>query len=206
VIYEVRRRICLPGAAPKLEAVIERRLDARTRYSPLGAVWHSEIGTMNQVLEIWPYESLAEMERVHDSLPPELDRPPDELALLVTESTEVWSPATFMPSGFDPHVYGGIFELRTYTFRPGTMPMVLEVWARMAGPRHELSPLVGAWVPVLGAPPDRLCHVWAYPDLNERARIRALALEMGIWPPLTREWRIGEQSEIFLPASFSPIR
>ena len=51
---------------------------------------------------------------------------------------------------------------------------------------------------------NQVIHVWPYADLNERARIRAEAIARGVWPPKTAEFVLDMQSEIFLPAPFSP--
>lgn len=204
MLYEVVTSTRRPGAVPEVEALFSAALPARVRHSPLGAFWHTEIGAMNQTVQVWAYEDLAHREAVHRAVTDEPGWPPADRELTVAERTEIWSPAPFMRD-FAPHEYGGIFEMRIYRFRPGNMDRVLEIWQRLVPGREQLSPLVACWVSAIGEL-DRLCHVWAYPSLDERARIRRQALAEGGWPPMTREWRVGEDVSILLPAAFSPIR
>jgi hypothetical protein len=66
-----------------------------------------------------------------------------------------------------------IYELRTYTCRPGT---VVEV-AKTAGTLgrdirgDNYGKLEGYWMSEIG-PLNQVMHLWSYPDLNERARVR----------------------------------
>jgi hypothetical protein len=55
----------------------------------------------------------------------------------------------------------------------------------------------------------RFVHIWPYPDLNERARVRGEAVKTGIWPPSSGggpSLLVSQRTDIFLPAAFSPIR
>ena len=66
-----------------------------------------------------------------------------------------------------------IYEMRTYTLKPGAQPIV----ARNAGTvardirGDEYGKLEGYWLTELG-PLNQVVHLWSYPDLNERARLR----------------------------------
>ena len=107
------------------------------------------------------------------------------------------TPAPFMrPLTVGPG--GDVLEMRTYTFRPGSIPRVLAIWADMVPARERLSPLIACWTTEIGAL-HRLTHVWSYRSLDERTNIRAEAVRLGIWPPDTREWRLAEESSILLP-------
>jgi hypothetical protein len=141
---------------------------------------------------------------VQEALATDPGWPPRDRELTVSERSDIWTPAPFMRD-FAPHVYGGVFEMRIYRFRPGFMEGVLDIWSGAIEAREELSPLVACWVSSIGEQ-DRLCHVWAYDSLDERMRIRRAAIGRKGWPPLTREWRVGEDVSILLPAAFSPIR
>jgi hypothetical protein len=203
VLFEIRTSIHKPGSVHRVEARVAERLARRTELSPLGAYWHVEIGPLNQIVQVWPYEDAAHRARVRDSLGDD-DRPLEDDDDTVSQMVDLWRPASFMPP-FRARVRGGIFEMRTYTFRPGTLPLVLAAWEKAIPDRARVSPLVAAWTSETGAL-HRFCHVWAYPGLDERARLRREALELPDWPPMTREWRVAEESTILLPAPFSPIR
>ena len=79
-----------------------------------------------------------------------------------------------------------IYELRTYTLRPGMVGEFEKRWAPMVEARQKLSPLGALWHTEIG-PLNEMVHVWPYASVDERSRIRALAVEQGIWPPDTRD-------------------
>jgi NIPSNAP protein len=96
-----------------------------------------------------------------------------------------------------------IIEVRSYTLKPATVPAFEERFGAALPARAELSPLAAFWHTEVG-PLNRVIHVWPYADLNERGRIRTEAVARGVWPPKTQEFVVDMQSEIFLPAPFSP--
>lgn len=96
-----------------------------------------------------------------------------------------------------------IIEVRTYTLKPHSVPAFEERFGAALPPRQALSPLAAFWHTEVG-PLNQVIHVWPYADLNERGRVRAEAVARGIWPPKTLEFVLDQQSEIFLPAPFSP--
>jgi hypothetical protein len=53
----------------------------------------------------------------------------------------------------------------------------------------------------------RFMHIWPYPDLITRGNTRKTAIETGVWPPPGGpDYLVTMHNDIFLPATFSPIR
>ena len=96
-----------------------------------------------------------------------------------------------------------IIEMRTYTVQPGSVATVEERFGQALPARAKLSPLAAFWHTEVG-PLNRVIHVWAYDSFEERTRIRAESQKIEGWPPNIREFVTEQQSEIFLPAPFSP--
>jgi len=96
-----------------------------------------------------------------------------------------------------------IYEFRTYTLRPRTLPEFLKRFGDQLGPRQALSKLAAFWYTEIG-PLNQVIHVWPYADTLERSRIRAEAIDRGIWPPKTQDLIVDMRSEIFEPLPFSP--
>ena len=118
--------------------------------------------------------------------------------------SEIFIPAPFMrPLG--NQTLGGVYEMRSYTYRPGTMGEVLKVWAEAIGEREKLSPLAACWYSELGGL-NKFVHTWAYKDLEERARVRAESQKLPNWPPKTREFLVSQQNKLLIPAAFSPMK
>ncbi len=67
-----------------------------------------------------------------------------------------------------------IHELRTYTFHPGKLPAYLDLAANVGRPvrGNDYGTNHGYWVSEFGQL-NQLWHLWSYPSLDERARLRA---------------------------------
>ncbi len=63
-IYEMRSYTFLPGAIPGLIESWGKAMPAREEYSPLAAGMSTELGGLNKWVHIWPYESMAERDRI----------------------------------------------------------------------------------------------------------------------------------------------
>ncbi len=99
---------------------------------------------------------------------------------------------------------GNIYEMRSYTYQPGTIPEVVKRWAECVPYREESSPMAAGMYSELGGL-NKWVHIWPYKDLNERNRIRAAAIKGGHWPPNTREFLVKQDNKIMVPAAFSPM-
>ena len=58
MLYEVRTYTLQPGTVAEFEARFAKRHPLREKHSKLGAFWHTEIGPLNQVIHVWPYDDL----------------------------------------------------------------------------------------------------------------------------------------------------
>jgi hypothetical protein len=204
MILEMRTYTHTPGTLKELEGRFSRGLPGRVKLSPLGGFFRTEVGPLNQVIHLWPYEDAGHRDRIRAESRNVEGWPPGLSDLLVAQETKVLTPAPFSPP-LEPRRLGNIYEIRTYTFQPGAMPTVIERWGPMIPARAKLSPLVGCWSTEMG-PLNQWIHIWAYNDAAERQRIRAEAEQQGIWPPKTREFMIRQENMLVTPADFSPLQ
>ena len=58
MIIEMRTYTLKPGNIPTFEERFASALHIREKFSRLAAFWHTEVGPLNQVIHVWPYESL----------------------------------------------------------------------------------------------------------------------------------------------------
>jgi hypothetical protein len=203
VIYEMRIFDLQPGMVPDFAARYATALPRRTQISPLGAFWHTEIGPLNQVVVVWPYEDMAERERARAEAAKAGMWPPDVAELIQREETWILNPAPFMRA-MQPAELGNVYEMRMYTVKAGNMSEVLRRWGACIEERETLSPLAAGWYTDLG-PLSIWIHVWPYKDLGERARVRASAQQLKNWPPPARELYTHQENKILVPAAFSPL-
>ena len=204
MIYEVRTYTIKPGGVPQIEKNFGEALPHREKYSKLGAFWHTDIGPLNQIIHVWPYENLAERDQVRSDAAKDPNWPPKNDGLILNMESEIFTPAEFMrPMGGD-QALGNIYEMRIYTYQPGTMGEVLKRWAAAIPHREEYSPLAAGMSSELGGL-NKWMHVWPYKDLEERNKIRTEASASPHWPPPTREFLVRQENKICIPASFSPM-
>ena len=76
MIYEVRTYTLKPGGVPQFEKNFGEALPHREKYSKLGAFWHTDIGPLNQVIHVWPYENLAERDQIRADAAKDPNWPP----------------------------------------------------------------------------------------------------------------------------------
>jgi hypothetical protein len=208
MIYEVRTYTLRPGAVAEFEERFAKRLPVREKHSKLGAFWHTEMGPLNQVIHVWPYEDLQQRMAVREAMAKdtELAQLRGGRDLIVAQESEIMIPAPFMHSlGSRNYGTGNIYEMRIYTHAPGNIPTVLKAWGEAIEMREKYSPLAACWTSEIGGL-NKFVHVWVYPNLNERARIREEARKAGHWPPQAGVRPIRQENKILIPTAFSPVQ
>ena len=205
MIYEVRTYTLKPGSVAKFEENFAAALPHREKYSKLGAFWHTEIGPLNQVIHVWPYESVEERNSIREAAGKDPNWPPkNDPDMYVNMNSEIFNPAPFMrPLGGD-QALGSIYEMRSYTYQVGSINKVIDIWADAVPAREEFSPLAAAMYTDVGGL-NKWVHIWVYEDLDQRKNVRAEASKTSTWPPPTREFLVSQETKIMVPSSFSPM-
>lgn len=209
MIYDLRIYTLKPRTVPIALAQFERALPTREKYSRLGAFFTTEVGTLNQIVHIWPYESLAHMEEVRAAAAadPSGDWPLDLSEQLVSMDSTLVEPAPFMEDWRGPRQLGNLYELRTYELVPGTREAVLRAWSSKIDGRRAYSPLAGCWLTmgIGGRAFFMLYHLWAYESFEQRMRIREETAAKGVWPSDDGRNYVRQENKLLVPASFSPM-
>jgi hypothetical protein len=205
MIVELRTYQLKPRAVPEAEKRFGEALPPRVKMSPLAGFWHTEVGALNQIMHMWPYSDMNERTRIRAEAVKAGIWPPPIGEFIDSMESKILIPAPFSPP-LEPKQLGGIYEFRSYIYKPGSIPQVIERWSGAIGARTKLSPLVGAWYTELG-PLNQWVHVWAYKDAGERQRIRDEATKTGVWPPPGGgDLLLRQENLLAVPASFSPLR
>ena len=96
-----------------------------------------------------------------------------------------------------------IIEVRTYQLRPTTVAEAEKRFGAALPIREKHSRLGAFWHSEIG-PLNQIIHVWAYDSFEHRTAVRAAASKEPGWPPPIREFVTNQESEVFIPAPFSP--
>ena len=96
-----------------------------------------------------------------------------------------------------------IYEVRTYTLRPGTVAEFEERYAKRLPAREKHSKLGAFWHTEFG-PLNQVIHVYPYDDLQHRTRVRAAMAQDAERNamPSCREFVVAQEAEIMTPAPF----
>jgi hypothetical protein len=203
MILEMRTYLLKPGSLQSFEERFTAGLEHRVKFSKLGAFWRSEIGTLNQVIHVWPYKDFEDRVKIGEEARKTGHWPPKTQEFIISQESKILQPAPFSPP-LEEKKLGNVYEIRTYTYLPGTMARVLERWGKIIGDRSKLSPVAACWYTAIG-PLNQFIHVWPYQDMAERTRLRAEASKIEGWPPPTREFLLKQENAIVVPAPFSPL-
>ena len=94
-----------------------------------------------------------------------------------------------------------IYEIRTYTLKPGSVGEVEKRFGEAYEHRKKYSPLAAFLHTEIG-PLNQIVHIWGYADQAERAKVRADASKDANWPPKIQEFILHMESEILNPFPF----
>lgn len=190
-----------PGTHPQALAALRPRLAAEP---DMLACWYSEIGALNRVMIIGTgSEASTEVQRRLATL---AEPSPFGIGEFIVEmSMDTYVSFDFlepMRSG----EFGPWYEVRSYVLKPGGLTPTIELWRKAVPGRKTISPLLAAMTSVTGTL-TRFLHIWPYRSLDERAGLREKAIADGVWPPPGGPSHLMTmQSDIYLPAPFSPMR
>jgi len=204
MIHEIRTYDLKPRSVPEFEKRAGEMIEGRVKYSPLGGFWSTEVGPLNQVVHIWPYEDLNARTDIRGKAVAAGAWPPNTSEFIVNMQSDIYLPAPFMTPLGDREI-GPLYEMRIYTYAPGDIPKVIEAWGGAIEERQKYSPLAGAWYTEIGGL-NKWVHLWAYKDFAERTKVRAETRENGVWPPPSRVSPVKHENKILTPMSFSPMQ
>lgn len=183
--YELVTTTYLPGQAN----AAAQAAAAKPPAVGLAGYWVTEIGVLNQTVELWSEPRPASADE-------------GVVAQTAWELTAVTGPAA-------PLFTGGVYEMRTYRLRRGMTAAWVEIFTGALPARQQYSRIVTLLASDQGEE-DRVVHIWAYTDLNARAAARANALKDPIWQDFLAKSRaqrmvLRQEVSIMLPVAHSPL-
>lgn len=205
MLYEIRTYTLKPGSVAEYEKRFAEAVETRVKYSPMYGMWHTEIGPLNQIVHIWSYDNLQQRFDARSAATRDTSGnwPPKTSDLVVSQESDILLPIAGME-----HVsgeFGGVYELRMYTYPAGTVSGVAKTFAEAYAGRHGTYTVGGIWTSDLGNL-NRLYQLFPYKDWSHREQVRGQLREKGIWPPHTEARPVTQLVRHMVPAPFSPLR
>ncbi|KAK7063985.1 Zn(2)-C6 fungal-type domain-containing protein [Favolaschia claudopus] len=162
-------------AAEKYFLGIKNDAELRTKLTGNWEVIIGEQDTFIHILEIEGYEKTTQLFESPTRL-----RAFRELAPFITSrSSQLNQEFAFLPTA-PPHAEGGVFELRSYQLKPGTLLEWENTWHRGIEARRKFVAPVGAWFSQVGRL-HQVHHLWQYPSLEARKELREKAWQIDGW-------------------------
>ncbi len=105
-----------------------------------------------------------------------------------------------------------LFDHRTYTVKPGTLPAHLEIYERLGKATQERHLGAPAFYGITETGPiNTYVHIWVYEDAGDRAKKRAAMQADPDWQAYTKASReagylIGQENKLLTPAPFFKLK
>jgi len=212
MIYEMRTYDLKPRSLPEVEKRFGEAYEGRKKYSELAAFWHTEIGPLNQIIHVWGYKDMEERNKIREAAIKDKVWPPKIAEFIVSQKSEIMTPFSFMKD-IKPASVGPFFEIRTYHYAGGELPIIKKNWEAAIDVRLQFGPNVAVWNCELGKV-NTFQHIWPYKSLNDREEIRKKAHATGLWPAGKKAAKEGgrdyelvqQENKIVMPSAFSPLQ
>ena len=211
MIYELRTYTLRQGTLPDVvKAASTVSLDIRKdNYGKLEGYWQTEIGQLNQVMHLWSYQDLNQRAQLRAELGKNPRWGAEYIPLirpnLLRQEIRLLN-AVRAPKA--PERTPNVYEFRNYRAKPGAAPQWLQAFTKALEVREKYSKIVALFA--TEAPQvNEVCHIWAYPDLNTRAEVRAASSRDPGWQEFLKAGAglLEEMhSTVMLPAPHSPLK
>ncbi|KAI5722277.1 hypothetical protein M8J76_006215 [Diaphorina citri] len=209
IIFELHTHNIRPDSGDKYLTNYEsqvRLIQSQNLNCELVGSWTVQVGDMDQALHLWKYKGgfsgLDKTKQEFQVLHKEQGQTVRSRHLQYLLAFSYW-PAIETRSGA-PNIY----EVRSYSLKPGTMIEWGNNWARAITHRRNNDEAFAGFFSQVGRLYN-VHHFWCYKDLASRKETRESAWRSPGWDecvaytvPLIREM----QSRILLPTSFSPTQ
>jgi hypothetical protein len=211
MIYELRTYTVRQGTLPEM-IKLANTVFRETRgddYGKLEGYWFTDIGPLNQVMQLWSFTDFNERTRLRAELAKNTrwnnEYLPAARALLVRQQNRL---LTGIVAPKAPDTTPNVYEFRNYRAKPGAVHTWAGMLKNVLPAREKLSKIVGLWV-TESPEVNEACHIWAYKDLNHRAQVRAAGVQDPDFTAFLKEAAplIEEMhSTIMLPVPCSPLK
>jgi hypothetical protein len=172
--------------------------------------WEVLVGEMDTFVHILEYENYSGYDKTSRLLRDSKQHWAEYRAMLphiTSRSSQLNQEFAFLPTA-PPRKHGGIFEMRTYQLKPGTLLDWETTWRKGINARKKFVEPVGAWFSQVGRL-HQVHHMWQYPSLEARKETREKAWQLDGWAETvskTSKMAKSMDSFILMPLSFSPLK
>lgn len=198
--------------------------DLVLRHLPTFGLFRAGSGNLNQLFQLAAYDDYVHRADAIEALIADPDWRAfrrDKGCSVVNEEATILNPTAFSPilnrAGLNAALtsaadrsYPMLFELRTYTARPGQMPLVMKTLMDEGNPlTHQFVEWPVAYFTAETGLANRVMMLWGYGSAAERARRKAMMLPDPRFQELGSRFNphfAEQRSDFLVPLPFSPLR
>jgi hypothetical protein len=171
--------------------------------------WETVVGELDTFVHILEYENYAGLDKSSALIRTSKHNEVFQRILphIQTRSTQLCQEFAFLPSS-PPREKGGLFELRSYSLRPGKLLEWESAWRTGIEARKKTMAPVGAWFSQIGKL-HQVHHIWQYDSLDSRKELRERAWSAPGWSDTvvkTADMATSMNASILLPLPFSTLK
>ncbi|KAL4269118.1 NipSnap family protein [Pleurotus pulmonarius] len=171
--------------------------------------WETVIGEQDTFVHILEYEHYGGYDKAYEAIQSTDHRKAYQAMLphLNSRASQLTQEFAFFPTT-PPQEKGGVFELRSYQLKPGTLLEWENTWRKGIEARKKFVAPVGAWFSQVGRL-HQVHHMWQYPSLQKRKEMREEAWQIDGWADTvskTAQLAKFMDSFILVPLKFSPLK
>jgi hypothetical protein len=214
-VHEIQTHKVIPGKVEEYKALIgdyyKSIADSPEFALRLTGSWEIIVGELDTFVHIWEYEQMGGFEsskyKVRHSEPHFETFNKKILPLIQSRTNQLVQEFSFWPSS-PPKVLGGVYEMRSYQLRPGTLLEWEGEWRRGLEARRRFVEPIGAWFAQVGKL-HQVHHMWQYADMEARKTTREKAWQIDTWSQTvskTVKLCYEMHSNILAPMPHSPLR
>ena len=200
MIYEIRTYTLRPRSMAEVEKRWAECYPVRAKHSEATGFFKTEFGPLNEFIHIWPYENIEERNRIRAEASKEAAWPPPIAEFILNQRVEILNPFPFAPA-WGPGPLQSFYELRQYTYRPGTLPDIIAKWETALPERLKFSPIAMLGNLEFGPTTNSFIHLWPYESMEQRNEIRQQAAATGKWPAAVAEPYLTQENKLLVPAA-----
>ena len=209
MIYEIRtytvKLSAMGGVLEKFGASYDTRKDIH----PLAAFWYTEIGPLNQIIQVWPWQDMAHREAVRKEVNQLSTWPPGLGDAVTHQNVEMFNAMPFAGE-LQPGSPGPLYEMRTDQYLPGKLRELRGEWGKIMEDAGKDLPIQAILHTDMGAL-NKVVHIWAFKSLNARSDLLAGEDAAKIWSTQVLLDAGGaapdmQFAKVMRPSTFSPMQ
>lgn len=213
-IHELYKHKVKPGKVQEYRKLVEEfytSLANNPEYDmKLTGSWEVVVGELDTFYHVWEHNGFHGLDLLMPKLAADKkyqDFQAKLAPMLNSRTSQLIQEFSFWPSS-PPKQLGGVYEMRNYTLKPGTLLEWEQEWRIGLDARKKFVEPIAAFFSQVGEL-HQVIHMWHYESLDARKQMRQRAWEIDTWSAtVAKTVKLADHmsAQILQPLPFSPLR